>query len=324
MTAPPAVSGRAEWWATALVAAAGLGSVVPLLAWVFGLGPFHLWFLAVAVPALVVLVSAAVLAPRLGWRRLQVALMVGTAGGLLGTLLYDLVRVPFVLLGLRVLAPIDSYGVLLLDASTSSGATGFAGWAYHALNGVSFAIAYAAVALGRRWVWGLVWAMVLETATVVTPFALVYGLRSHPELILLAYAAHVPYGWAIGWAAQEGEAFLDRLHEITRRPVLAGLGVIVGGLLIWHWPLTWPAATAQTEIADAEFLPTWVRVAPGQCVPVTNSDDTPYPLAGDITVAPGATEDLCYPDETSRVHRVKLGDRPFSGGFVLVDAEQAP
>ena len=74
----------------------------------------------------------------------------------MGTIGYDLFRLPFVASGLRVLAPIDSYGVLLLDAHTSSPLSGFAGWVYHFSNGIGFGIAYAAVALGRRrWYWAV-------------------------------------------------------------------------------------------------------------------------------------------------------------------------
>ena len=38
-------------------------------------------------------------------------------------------------------------------------------------RGIGFGIAYAMLAPRRHWRWGVAWALLLETATVVTPFA---------------------------------------------------------------------------------------------------------------------------------------------------------
>ena len=288
---------------------AGGGNVVALLAWVYGVASFQQAFLAVGVPSLVLLGG-------LAWRArrspgLADLLAAGVAGGLLGTFGYDLFRIPFVLAGFRVLAPIDSYGVLLLGTSESSPWTGVAGWAFHLLNGVGFGIVYAALARrGRRhWGWAVAWAMVLETATVVTPFARVYGIAGHANLLLVAYAAHVAYGVPLGLVVARG-------LPSARTAAGAVAGALVA-VMAWQHPWSSPApdragraaAGPSTMVVSNRFRPEWVRIRPGGCVV----------LLGDGSPA----QELCPPGQPApRVVRHKVGDEPFSGGFVLVDPYQ--
>lgn len=139
---------------TGLCGLSGLLSVASLLAWAFRLGRFDLWFLALGAPAIVFLIGVGLCVARLGrFPRLRLALIAGVVGGLLGIIGYDLFRIPFAALGLRLFAPIESYGELLLNADSSSPLTDFAGWGYRFANGLGFGIFYAAVALGRRWWW---------------------------------------------------------------------------------------------------------------------------------------------------------------------------
>ncbi|HEY3241484.1 MAG TPA: hypothetical protein VGL92_18125 [Acidimicrobiia bacterium] len=288
---------------------AGGGSVVALLAWVYGVASFQRAFLAVGVPSLVVLGS-------LAWRArrspaLADLLAAGAVGGLLGTFAYDLFRIPFVVAGFRVLAPIDSYGVLLLGASESSPWTGGAGWAFHLLNGVGFGIVYAALARRERrhWAWAVAWAMVLETATVVTPFARVYGIAGHADLLLLAFAAHVAYGVPLGLVVARG-------LPSARTAAGAVAGALVA-LVAWQHPWSSPApdragraaAGPSTMVVSDRFRPEWVRIRPGACVTLLRDGS--------------ATRELCPAGQPApRVVRHKVGDKPFSGGFVLIDPYQ--
>src|SRR5688500_13465162 len=83
--------------------------VASLLAWVFGLSRFSVWFWLVSAPGTVALGAVAWLTARRGQHaRLHTALVAGTIGGLIGTAGYDLFRVPFAFAGYRFLAPIDS------------------------------------------------------------------------------------------------------------------------------------------------------------------------------------------------------------------------
>lgn len=262
------------------VALLGLLPVAPLLAWSYGLGSFRAWFLATTVPALLALVAVAARATDL-----RPVLACGAAGGLLGTIGYDVFRVPFVVVGgLRLLAPIDSYGVLLLGARSSSGLSGFAGWAFHLANGVGFGIAYAAVMRGRNRWWGVVWGMVLETATVLTPFASIYGIRGKWHLIGIAYAAHVAYGLPLGYVVERRVAL----------PAAKMLGAAAVALAVWLHP--WSLPPSATTVRGDRMHPEWLRVRQGDCVEVLHR---------------------CFPK--AGVIRVRLSDEPYSGGFVIVE-----
>lgn len=316
------------------VALLGLLNVSPLLAWLFGLGSFSAWFLAVAAPALVLLGAVGTWSAR---RRpsLHVVLVVGVIGGLLGIAGYDVVRLPVAAAGQQVFAPIDSYGVLLLDAVSSSPWTGIAGWAFHVGNGVGFALAYAVVALGRSWWWAVIWAMVLETATVVTPFATVYGLAGHPWLIALAYAAHIAYGAPLGYVVQHGPRWYGLLREVSPRTTTYALLAVAASIVVWQHPWS-PAPAVQAGEAVApgasgvirggHLSPHWLRVASGRCAVVRNDDDKPVSLrskqvAALPTIPPDGTGRACG-GHVRVAARVRVDGRPWSGGFLLVDPEE--
>jgi hypothetical protein len=73
-----------------------------------------------------------------------------------------------------------------------------------------------------------------------------------------------------------------------------------------------------TEIVDGRFVPEWVRIGPGECAEVRNTDAEDY--AGErLAIEAGASGEVC--DDDVGVHRVRLADEPYSGGFLLVDDE---
>lgn len=308
---------RETGWRAA-VAFCGLLNVAALLAWVMGLGAFHVWFLLTGLPAALFLaVTAAVLARRPERDPyLRRAIVAGTMGGLLGTIGYDVFRVPFEILGgLRLMAPVDSYGVLLLDAGASSSTTGFAGWSFHFANGIGFGIAYAVVALGRRWPWALLWAFVLETATILTPFADSYGLRGKWGLIAIAYAAHVAYGSALGVVVQRAADW--DLERPTPVPAWSVVAVLIVVLVAWLRPTGSVPARPATTVVGGEFQREWLRTTPDQCASLRNLDDRAYELTRGDRLDPGATGELCVAG--TGVHRVRLTGDAYSGGFVIVD-----
>jgi hypothetical protein len=97
------------------------GSIAALLADVFSIAPMHLVFWLASVPSMILLAALGSLSKVGGeWRD---RIRVGALGGLAGTLGYDIVRVPFAVAGQRVFAPIESYGILIADASASSALT---------------------------------------------------------------------------------------------------------------------------------------------------------------------------------------------------------
>lgn len=297
-------------WTRAVTALAGGSSVLALLAWVYKLAPFQRAFVALSLPCLALLGVLAVHARRSP--ALADLLAAGVAGGLVGTIGYDLFRIPFVVAGLRMLAPIDSYGVLLLDASESSPWTGTAGWSFHLLNGVGFGITYAALARPERrhWAWAVAWAMVLETATVATPFGRVYGIAGQGDLLFIAYAAHVAYGVPLGLIVQRWAP--------SPRAALRALAGAVAVLIAWQHPWSSPAADRagraapgpSTTVVAERFRPEWVRVHPGGCARLIAADGS-----GAGAVCPARTP-------APRVVRHKIEGAPYSGGFMLVDPYQ--
>lgn len=315
------------------VALLGVASVLSLLAWVYEIAAFRTFFLLVSLPLTLLLVGIGVAAGRRNWWWWREAMVAGALGGLLGTFGYDIFRIPFLLAGFQVLAPIDSYGVLLLDETTSTAWTGLAGWSYHFLNGVGFGVTYAVVAKGRHWGWGVLWALVLETATILTPFADSYALRGQWVPISIAYAAHIPYGMAIGMTVQRATKVSRAAIDTFRYPVWIAGGAVLVALTVWLRPWsTDPSVTEGRQLASGasavivsdEFVPRWLRVGDdGACATVRNDSDLTYGFASgsDETVGPGEETELCFDD--SGVHRVRLTldgrERGHTGGFLIVD-----
>jgi hypothetical protein len=328
--APPR-SAEPRALAPALLAFLGLLSVAPLLAWVLDLGSFQSWFRFTTVPAVLMLTTVGVIVVRRGSpARLRTALVAGCIGGLLGTVGYDLFRVPFAAAGLRVFAPIESYGVLITGADSSSPWTSFVGWSFHFSNGIGFGIAYAMVGLGRRWQWGVVWGLVLETATIVTPFATLYGLAGKPNLIALAYAAHVAYGYPLGVVVERAGAAPTRLAWVSPRTAAWALLALLVGLLIWHRPFQTPSDVRAGQraapgpsaiVGDGRFRPEWLRVPVGGCAVIRNIDPTAYtlkvPAIRRTELPPKADMAVCF--DKAGVFRVRTSKRAYSGGFVIVD-----
>lgn len=310
---------------TVLIVVAGLMPVAPVLAWVYRLGSFQSWYLITAMPALVTLLGLrAVYRCRPGSERVRTVLAAGVLGGIAGTIGYDLIRIPYELIGLRPFAPIDSYGVLIAGADSSRPLTGMLGWAFHFTNGIGFGIAFAAVALGRRWWWGIVWGFILETATVVTPFASDYQLKGKWGVIALAYLAHVAYGVPLGRIVEKAKQWKPPLPR-------AGMAIaaLIVGLLIWHRPFSVPADVRRgiavapgpsALVRKGRFVPEWMRTSPGGCVVIENTDDARYTIQaadGSPVLAARSKGRICF--SHPGVLRVKTTRAFHSGGFVIVD-----
>jgi hypothetical protein len=314
------------------LAVAACSSVFPLLAWVAGVAAFQTVALLVALPMLLALLGATAWMDRTGrWPGTRAAILAGAIGGALGTLAYDLVRVPFVyLLGLQLLAPIDSYGVLLAGASTSSGLTAFAGWMYHATNGIGFGIAYAVIASRRGWAWGVAWGLFLESVAVFSPFAARYGLVADGTIawlpIALAYGAHLPYGVIVGVFGQRSIEVAAAARTWVRAPVLVAIAAIAVVVAVFTRPLVpdadWDRGTAVADgpsaiILGGSLVPEWLRVPVGGCAMVENGDATATRLSTGETIEPGASATVC--GKRPGTARVRVNDVPFAGGWLLVD-----
>lgn len=311
----------------------GLCSVGPLLAWVYGLGQFALWFWALTVPGLLFIAALAMVLRRTGAHPdLHAAIVAGVLGGIAGTVAYDVVRLPFLAMGLRLFAPIDSYGLLILNVSHSSPLTEFTGWAYNFANGAGFGVAYAMLFLGRRWLWAIPWALWLETMTIVTPYAASYGLAGHADLIAIAYGAHVAFATPLGLIVRDAAGW--RRQEDAPVPAwwaVAGVAVV---LLAVQQPWSAPSGLAAAEalrpqpaslVESGKFVPEWARIPQGGCLLLVNRDAAGYTLSGFGKSRPLAGHSQArYCFASAGVNRVQLNGVPYSGGFVIADPALHP
>jgi hypothetical protein len=312
----------------------GLLPVTPLLAWAYGLGSFRAWFWSVTVPSLTLLISLGVATARSPrWHRVHVALVVGALGGLLGTFAYDLFRVPFMLLGYRLLAPIDSYGVLIMGATSSSPWTGLLGWAFHFVNGIGFGITYAVIAAGRRWQWALLWGVAIETLSVASPVAGLYALRG-PGLLTIAYGGHLAYGAVLGRLAAEPERTLRQMREVSAHTLAYAVLAVLVALAVWQRPFVTSAPAAVAEklgsrpiavVRDGRFQPEWSRVSSHGCMTLRDEDRVGYVIreaVGAPRLEPGGATRACF-STAGAVLRVHVSPQPYSGGFVIVDKSES-
>lgn len=311
----------------------GFTSVASLLGWVYGVGSFVDLFRFVTIPGSLLLIGVAVWATRNDVKPVRDVMAIGTVAGLIGTLGYDVFRIPFVYGGgFLVLSPIESYGVLATGADTSSGWTDLVGWAYHVSNGVGFGIAYAAVAMRRHWAWGVLFAALLETGTVLTPFASSYQLGGKYFIIGVAYAAHVPFGLALGRLCQRPERTRELMSIIGKHTAPASLGLSLVGLVMWlqPWSLD-PNIEAGRAVSDGPSMvvrsgrvsPEFVALRIDECVTVRNDDDEALALTlqeVDHDLASRSTIDICPTGDG--VFRLKSDAGPFAGAFLIVDPER--
>jgi hypothetical protein len=240
---------------------------------------------------------------------LHQALTIGFWGGLLGTLAYDAVRIPFlVLLGQRVFAPISVYGVWLAEASRSSPLTEALGWGYHFSNGITFGIMYALFMRRRHWLWAIVWAFVLETIAILSPFAQIFNLTGNYGAVGIAYLGHVAYGLPLGWLVYKWDETWDWVKEKGLNWGKAGLlAALVAMAFMVLSPLVRPTwverearAVADTLLVEGIRLnPDWVRIERGETVAVRNDGAEAVTVVNNsagsrVAVPPGDEERLTF------------------------------
>jgi len=253
-------------------------SVGALLAKLYGVASMRLATFAVALPCSLALIAVWAWSSRSGDEQLASELEIGFVGGLLGTIAYDLSRVPFALAGQRIFAPISAYGVWILDADSSSRFTEVTGWLYHFLNGISFGVMYALYMRNRHWPWGILWGVMLETIALLTPFFRVFGLSRNPYATGIAYFGHIFYGLPLGWLVYRWNETQQQLRATT--PANKWMLLIFACVPI-AWTLFSPmnvrkdarANSGEFQVEGRLLNPDWVRIERGQEVGVFNPDE---------------------------------------------------
>lgn len=130
----------------------------------------------------------------------------GLLAGIAATAAYDAVRLLLYAVGGLSFFPLEAlqaFGRLLLGAAASTQAAWVVGGAYHALNGVTFGVAYALLVGGRHWVAGIAWGLALEVAMVSLYPSWMDLDAVLAEFLGLSLAGHVAYGAVLGVTCQQ-------------------------------------------------------------------------------------------------------------------------
>jgi len=128
---------------------------------------------------------------------------IGLVAGVAATAAYDVVRYGLVTLFSWSVDPFKAFtlfGALLVGRDASTAALWVAGTAYHILNGLGFAIGYTLVIRRPGRLSAVVWAMVLETFTILL-YPDWLGIRAVGEFFSMSMLGHVAYGLVLGAVA---------------------------------------------------------------------------------------------------------------------------
>jgi hypothetical protein len=161
-------------------------------------------------PALILVVgtgaSALAVARRLGIvarQRVGRQIRTGALAGMAATTAYDLVRYGLVVVFSWSADPFSTFplfGRLLIGQDAPTVALWIAGTAYHAINGLGFAIGYLLVIPRPGLVSAVVWALVLETFTILL-YPDWLGLTAVGEFVSMSMIGHLAYGVVLGLVA---------------------------------------------------------------------------------------------------------------------------
>lgn len=205
MTAPtdvpaPPIRPAIKWTA----AAAGLTSGAALVASIVTGGDLWLWCTFIVVPGFIALVATTVMARREQQTVFLARLKAGAVAGVAGTFAYDVTRWIVETLDwspTNSFAAMPAFGSGLTTLPLDHGLAVAAGWVFHAVNGIGFAIAYVMVAAGRRWPWAVLYALVLE-AFMVGLYPGWIGVELSKEFLSVSVMGHVFYGLVLGLVAE--------------------------------------------------------------------------------------------------------------------------
>ena len=224
-------TGRTYWTAggRCLIFILASSSIACLLSDFYGLCPMKVFTPLIFLPAMAFATGLAIRDWRVGNGQLGRAVLIGTVGGLLAAVTYDVFRLPFVFArewGIASIVPpmnlfkvFPRFGAMILgqplEQSSYSIAASLLGWAYHFSNGATFGVMYLAmIGNGRRrhWAWAVAMAVALELGMLLTPYPHVFGIAITPRFVIVTMAAHAIFGVGLGlavrWMAHrfEGEA----------------------------------------------------------------------------------------------------------------------
>ena len=323
---------RDRFWLRAFIFLICIPSGGAVLTEVYGLVPMHdvVWY--GAVPAYLILIGIWAFNRKGPLTEISDAIAIGAIGGFLGVVAYDIARIPFVVAGYRIFAQNSSYGVWILDADYSTRFSLVAGWIFHFANGTLFGVMYSIFMRGRHWGWAIVWAFLLETIALFSPYGNIYHITASVLLMVVAYYGHVAYALPLGFMTQRWEASARWLREVSPVYKIIALVALIAAIV---GPMVAPgsiAADARAEkgvfvIEGDRLTPSWQRLRQVGSVTVRNSCDRDVVilLAGEPALSLARCQEGVLSIPTPGIHLVALpaeGLRTRSS-FILVEPVSA-
>ena len=304
-----------------------LGSITAMLIHIYGVMNMMTFTLTVCLPLCMAMLAVWLWARSADDDEFLCALRCGFWGGVWGTIGYDLARLPFH--GhYNLFGAIRFYGMWLCDEPASSAVTDAAGMVYHFSNGITFGWLYALVALRRHWAWALVWGLLLESLAVFTVFGEVFAIRGAGLALVLAYAAHLAYGWPLGMICQNPERAAPWTNASGRW--LAGLLVVT--IFVW-FSQAWqpqpskPSAGGSITLHDKGFYPGVAEVEHGSSIRLVNDQQQPVTFvfrrvaqgkgAVSETFDLNAGQAMSLPVDQCGLHQLVARDKPFRSVLVM-------
>ena len=232
--------------------------------------------------------------------RFLLALRLGFIGGLLGTLAYDLFRIPFHMTGSNPFAPIRVYGLWLMGGESSDWLSDLVGFLYHLSNGITFGWIYAIICIKRHWILAVIWGLGIETIAIFTAFGLVFGLRQNTGMLVLALAAHVAYGLPLGiitWKWSRADAvFFPLVRKSAALATIALTFLVTGWFLLARPAARLGEVKGEIVLGPRGIVPSWSDKAVGESLTLVNGLEDPVEFR---TAGPGtkqsAAESLSIP-----------------------------
>lgn len=162
--------------------------------------PLWLASVFVFVPGFIAFVAVTVLQRREQQSLFLVRMRSGAVAGVCGLAAYDLSRWLIEtsnLTSTNSFVAIRAFGIGLTDRPYDDPIAIVAGWCFHVVNGIGFALAYAFLAAGKPWQWAVAYALVLETCMIALyPGWLGFSLSG--EFLSVSITAHLFYGAVLG------------------------------------------------------------------------------------------------------------------------------
>lgn len=202
----------------------GLAAVAPnaFPAAQLGYAPLHDLALYAILPALAALIGLATLSLFKGWRDIAEVIFPGAMAGGIATLALEVIRYPGFRLGYMPGNLPELMGVLLLDrfAEGPSTASTLAGFAYHAWNGASFGIIFAALArigfVRRTPAWTTAYGILIGIGFLASPVvqslgAGLFGVDFGWPFAATVLAAHAAFGFVLSFLLRMAESCLCRI-----------------------------------------------------------------------------------------------------------------